>query len=40
MTEPTVHRLYQATSTTWPARMTRQEAGLEIRDGAGGGKRV
>jgi N-acetylglutamate synthase len=40
MTEPTVHRLYQATSTTWPARRTRQEAGWEIRDGAGGGKRV
>ena len=40
MTEPTVHRLYQATSTTLPARSTRQEAGWEIRDGAGGGKRV
>ena len=40
MTLPSVHRLYQATNTTWPARTTRQEAGWEIRDGAGGGKRV
>ncbi|MDP4065877.1 hypothetical protein IMCC1933_29860 [Rhodobacteraceae bacterium IMCC1933] len=40
MTLPSVHRLYQATNTTWPARRTRQEAGWEIRDGAGGGKRV
>ena len=40
MTLPSVHRLYQATNATWPARTTRQEAGWEIRDGAGGGKRV
>ena len=40
MTIPTVHRLYEAITTTWPARRTRQEAGWEIRDGAGGGKRV
>ena len=40
MTLPTVHRLYEATTTTWPARTTRQEAGWEIRDGASGGKRV
>jgi len=40
MTLPSVHRLYQAINTTWPARATRQEAGWEIRDGAGGGKRV
>jgi hypothetical protein len=40
MTLPTAHRLYEATTTTWPARSTRQEAGWEIRDGAGGGKRV
>ncbi|MBT4897171.1 MAG: GNAT family N-acetyltransferase [Rhodobacteraceae bacterium] len=37
---PSVQRLYQAINTTWPARTTRQEAGWEIRDGAGGGKRV
>ena len=40
MTLPTAHRLFEATTTTWPARTTRQEAGWEIRDGAGGGKRV
>ena len=40
MTLPSVQRLYQAINTTWPARTTRQEAGWEIRDGAGGGKRV
>ena len=40
MTLPSAQRLYQATNTTWPARRTRQEAGWEIRDGAGGGKRV
>ena len=40
MTLPSVQRLYQAINTTWPARATRQEAGWEIRDGAGGGKRV
>ena len=40
MTLPSAQRLYQATNTTWPARKTRQEPGWEIRDGAGGGKRV
>ena len=40
MTLPSVQQLYQAINTTWPARAIRQEAGWEIRDGAGGGKRV